>query len=270
MRFTLVFCLSFLLSFSLLQAQRGYSFTLGVGGGYYYGDLSAGFSNIFLKPSFSIAYGYYFTPALSLRIGLAHTTIGSADSLAGSGGRKMRDLHFRNSITEVSGILYYEFLSDKRFGYYYFNKPHITPYIFAGVAVFAHNPRAKYNGEWTKLQPLGTEGQFLSSGDNPEPYAFMQIAIPFGGGLSYRFSSNVAIGIELGYRKLFTDYLDDVSTNYPDFGQLEETSGSIAVSLSDPSGKARPGDQRGSPGSKDSYILGMVTFTFYLDKDGNL
>jgi hypothetical protein len=37
------------------------------------------------------------------------------------------------------------------------------------------------------------------------------MAIPFGGGIKFRISDRVVLAYEIGMRKLFTDYLDDVS-----------------------------------------------------------
>ena len=61
------------------------------------------------------------------------------------------------------------------------------------------------------LQPLGTEGEGFYKGE--KKYNLTQLAIPIGGGFKYAISNNVRIGIEVGFRKLFTDYLDDVSEN---------------------------------------------------------
>ena len=49
-----------------------------------------------------------------------------------------------------------------------------------------------------------------------KPYNLTQFAIPFGGGIKFRVSENVVLAYEVGFRKTFTDYLDDVSTFYVD------------------------------------------------------
>ena len=120
-------------------------------------------------------------------------------------------------------------------------------------------------GRTYNLQPLGTEGQYIIEGDYPAPYQRTQINVPMGIGMNLRFSSQLGVGMELGYRRTFTDYLDDVSTVYPDPDQLVEASGSLALALSNRSDSfALPGDQRGNPGLDDHYVFISVLMFYYL------
>ncbi len=83
-----------------------------------------------------------------------------------------------------------------------------------GIGIFTFNPEARFGGdEWIDLQPLGTEGQWLADPENryPEPYELTQFNIPFGGGLRFRLSRRWDMEVEIGWRKTFTDYLDDVA-----------------------------------------------------------
>lgn len=162
--------------------------------------------------------------------------------------RYTRNLHFRNDIKEFSldllldlGWHHRTFASRRKF----------IPYLFAGVAIFHHNPKAKVPdvdalhyelgnaqpiqqmdpryagvtpGEWIDLKPIGTEGQHLP-GSEVKPYKNWNFAIPMGFGLRYRISRHYDFTFEMGYRKLFMDYLDDVSGVYvnPDeFGEGPE------------------------------------------------
>ncbi|MCZ6901097.1 MAG: hypothetical protein O7F74_12745, partial [Bacteroidetes bacterium] len=52
-------------------------------------------------------------------------------------------------------------------------------------------------------------------------YKKFQIAIPVGIGARFRLPSNFDLAFEIGYRHLFTDYLDDVSRGYVDLGILD-------------------------------------------------
>jgi hypothetical protein len=81
-------------------------------------------------------------------------------------------------------------------------------------------------GQWINLKPLGTEGQNaeLNSTDvnfGIRPYKSIQPSIPAGIGIRVRISNATDIWIELGFRYLFTDYIDDVSRNYVDLGVLK-------------------------------------------------
>ena len=147
-----------------------------------------------------------------------------------------------------------------------------TPYVFGGLAVFRFNPYT-HDAAHQKvfLKPLSTEGQGLD-GYNLEPYSLTQVAIPFGGGIKYALTDNIRVGAEVGIRKTFTDYLDDVSTNYADPVDLLEQRGQQAVDFSYrgdevPGGNpAYPlkGDQRGGANQKDWYYFSGLTLSFRL------
>jgi hypothetical protein len=69
---------------------------------------------------------------------------------------------------------------------------------------------------------------------------------------------------------MFTDYIDDVSTTYPNMVELEMERGPIAVQLSDRSGELgiEPigafGRQRGVSGDKDSYYSFRIGIVYYI------
>ncbi len=70
------------------------------------------------------------------------------------------------------------------------------------------------NGEWVDLKPLRTEGQGLIPGR--EEYKLTQLNIPMGIGVKYFLTETFHVSSEVLHRKTFTDYIDDVSTNYVD------------------------------------------------------
>ena len=253
-----------------LSAQRTHSFSIGGGVSYYHGDLTDKFNNVFVRPVVTGSYSYYFQPNLRFRLGVAYSSLGAADSLANDPARVDRNLHFRSPIVEGSAVVVYEFLRDKKFGISWISKPHISPYIFGGVAMFKFNPKARYEGQWYALQPLGPEGQFIEGGDYPEPYSRLQVSLPVGVGITVRFADYVGASFEIGHRLTLTDYLDDVSTNYPDMGRLVETSGPVAAALSNRSGTLNSGiGKRGNPGANDSYMFFNFILTYYLDRYAN-
>ena len=88
----------------------------------------------------------------------------------------------------------------------------MTPYLFGGFSVFHFNPKADFGGSNIELQPLGTEGQGI---DGKKKYKRIQFALPIGGGIKISVGK-IGIGIEVGARRTYTDYLDDVSTKYID------------------------------------------------------
>lgn len=246
----------------------------------YFGDLDAGFGFFrFTKPAFGFNVVYHYDPHMHLRLSVNQAWVGAMDE---GGKNASRNLHFRSPITEVSMQVCYDFIGNYR---KYKYRPFFTPYIFAGVGIYAYNPKAKFfdvaqdKSVWIELQPLGTEGQFLPLLDQgyPRPYALTQVNIPFGAGIRYKFTYMIDIGFEVGLRKLFTDYLDDVSSLYPNMRALELQNPKAYI-MSDRSydiegeggGRAFPygagsGNVRGFSNQDDWYVFSMVTVNFIID-----
>jgi len=134
-------------------------------------------------------------------------------------GRYQRNLNFKSKISEISLIAEFHplfmfvdwSLRDDR------DPPRLSPYLAIGVGYFSFNPQAKSRrGDWIDLQPLSTEGQGFIEYPERKPYKLSQMNIPIGGGIRYELSSAFNLRAEFLYRKLTTDYLDDVSTRYID------------------------------------------------------
>ncbi|GAB4420095.1 MAG: hypothetical protein OHK0039_33290 [Bacteroidia bacterium] len=256
-----------LLTGQFALAQRTHAISAGVGTIYYYGDLTDRFNNSLLRPAGSISYSKYFLASTSFRASIGYGEIGATDIMALDNPRRVRNLHFKSHLLEVGAVVVHEFIRDKNFGNSWQGKPHFSPLVFAGVTMFHYNPKARYEGVWYDLKPLGTEGQGLP-GSQLTPYSLLQVSVPLGGGVSIRLSEYAGVNVEVGYRLTMTDYLDDVSTVYPDFGLLAEYRGPLAVELSERSADNRfnPGDQRGNAGANDGYFFTMVSVTYYLSK----
>lgn len=172
------------------------------------------------------------------------------------------NLNFKSSVIELAAEMEYDFLP------FLPGSPNLTftPYIFGGVAGFKFNPLAEYQGSYLQLQPIGTEGQTIA-GSNLQPYSLYNISFPFGLGFKKSVSDGVIFGVELGFRPTLTDYLDDVSGNYPDFTELAQTEyGNVAVELSDRRPEANldaatSGSLRGNPNNRDWYGFLLISIT---------
>ena len=178
---------------------------------------------------------------------------------------RARNLSFRSHLYEVNVQMQY-FLTK----YDVRDDKISSPYIFAGIAGFHFNPQASYHGRWYNLQPLGTEGQVMNDGSSNDRYRLLQVSVPFGLGWQIALGEVGNIGIELGVRKTFTDYLDDVSGIYPDVELLAATNPEAATlafrspefyqnSMDNPVGTLR-----GNPDTKDWYFMLGVTYTVNL------
>lgn len=213
----------------------------------YYGDLAPNpgrFSTdvSFTRPAVGIFVSQRLGPRFSLTGNFMYGTlrgsdVASADVNDRANGkfRYLRNLSFRNRIKELSLVATYDVFENQAT---YLSRVKWTPFAYGGLAVFHHNPQAiaplnglegqplEEAGQWVSLQKLGTEGQHsdLQATDanyGIKPYKLIQLAIPMGVGVRFRLHDVVDFSAELGFRYLFTDYIDDVSQNYVDLGVLE-------------------------------------------------
>ena len=174
-----------------------------------------------------------------------------------------RGLHFRSTVFELSGQIEFNFLPFEAGNALYT----WTPFVYTGLSFFHFNPQAENeDGLWVNLQELGTEGQGSTSFPERTKYPLAQLAIPLGGGLKIAINPSFNVILEYGVRKTFTDYLDDVSTTYPEGVNSNVIDISNATyEMSDPTGTHVAGDQRGDPDKKDWYSFVGITLSFKLN-----
>ncbi len=262
--------ISILLFFSLAKSQVSKTYiSLGpsLGATNYKGDLDDDFTLRFTKPGLGFVFNYHFHPNFRMRLSYFHGWMGAADSVSKNFARNWRNLSFRSRIDEFSAQLVYDLLGSSRRPKY---RPQYTPYLFAGVAVYNFNPQAKLDGKWYNLHDYGTEGQKLPGATNK--YSLTQISIPVGLGFKYKLNNYWDLALEMGIRKLFTDYLDDVSDQYANPNDLLATGGPIAVKLADRSKYTQQGssgyaakDIRGFKQQNDWYIYTGFILTRIID-----
>ncbi|PWT76029.1 MAG: hypothetical protein C5B59_07430 [Bacteroidetes bacterium] len=248
------FLIAGLLLPGLLQAQRWHINFLG-GISNYSGDLQS--KTLTLDQS-NFAFGagvqYDVTRHISVLSNLALLKVSAADKY------NKPDLQFRNLSFE-SQIFEWNVLAE--YNFFDLTKKVFTPYVFGGVAFYHFDPYAfDSTGRKIYLQPLSTEGQGLPQYPDSKPYSLNQFAIPFGAGIKLRITENVVIAYEMSFRKLFTDYLDDVSNRYVDENVLLAAKGPTAVMMAYRGGELKggapyppSGTVRGNPKYKDFYYF---------------
>jgi len=239
------------------------------GGMNYIGDLNN--QSVFGKVN--VAAGgllrYNFDERWSMRgdIDFGHVEGGNPDYI------ERRNLSFYSHIVEASLRVEFNFfpfsMRDDHFVW--------TPFIFGGIGFFAYNPKAQYTDpntgetQWYELQPLTTEGQGTPLNPTNTPYNLMQLNMPFGIGVKYHPSKSLTLCAEYGFRKTWTDYIDDVSTLYVDNTALKEYAGDVAAALADRSSQVEPGYvnvagvQRGDDSLDDWYAYFNVSLTLKFD-----
>lgn len=232
----------------------------------YQGDLQDKrftFSQAHFAGGFGLSYD--LSDNLALRGGVVFGKLSGDDKL---GRNVLRNLNFTSGVTEFS--LGAEYYITK------LNEHVLTPYVFGGIAVYHFNPYT-HDTTGTKyfLKPLSTEGEGFVSG--VKNYNLTQLAIPFGGGVKLSLSDNINVGLELGLRKLFTDYIDDVSTRYVDQALLSTSRGPKAAELAYRGNELKNGDPypaagtiRGGSKNKDWYYITGLTISFRLGSGNGL
>jgi hypothetical protein len=263
-----LFIFSSLFLTGLCQAQDVYLNFLG-GFSNYQGDLQA--RRVTTRQS-GYAFGaqllYEISPRSTARTGITLGKIRASDAQSGNAQQVKRNLSFGSNIFEVHLAGEFHLLD--------IYQSRISPYIFAGISYYKFNPyTTNAAGRKVFLQPLSTEGQGLLAYPDRKPYKLGQFAVPFGGGFKVAMSDNVRLGFELGMRKTFTDYLDDVSDKYADEIKLLAERGPESVDLAYrgdelPGGAPYPGETelRGSPKSKDWFYFAGLTIGIRLLGEG--
>ncbi len=202
-----------------------------------------------------------FNNHFSMRANLIEAKVRGSDAYTNDPFRKNRNLSFRSKIEELSVTADVNIFTIKKK-----QKKTQNLLAFVGVGVFRFNPQANYKGKWYDLQPLGTEGQGLI--DNKPKYNKTSYNIPFGLGYNFDISSSQKIGLILTMRKTFTDYIDDVSTNYYDNNRLTEANGEMSGILADRNLNRNSGvikqsnSGRGNPKINDNFAFLQFTYSF--------
>lgn len=221
-------------------------------------------------------YQYYLAEKIAVRPSFYFARVSGDDALTQERFRNHRNLNFVSNLYELSVTGEYQFLKEK-IGNIYGVKTStgkklglkssaIGIYGVAGIGIVFYNPKGRGpNGANVALRKLGTEGQGLP--DGPKKYKPVTVVVPMGFGFRKSIGRDMGLKLELTHRLTFSDYIDDVSTNYYDNSIIRTSKGDVAAYMADPSFKndgldnTSHGLQRGDPTDKDSYMF--LTISFY-------
>lgn len=243
--------------------MRGLEIGPWVGASIYLGDLNTNFN--LDRPNVAGGFGarYNFNHRLAARVSFNYGKIEAYDSDSDNPFELNRNLNFQSTIYD--GTLQFEF---NFLPYFHGHREYFfTPYAFAGISIFRYEPKTRAdNGDLISLRELGTEGQLRG-----EEYLVIGSALTGGLGFKWDLSYELSMDINIGIRNANTDYLDDVSTTYPDISDLERFRGPLAVELSDrglmldAGGDRidREGEQRGDATVNDRFIFVGIGFNYY-------
>lgn len=245
---------------------------VGIAGGIsqYFGDLQYGYEARANNVALGFFARYNLKKQLAIKAQFSQTNLSGTDAFQRQSNafEFNRNLSFQSKLYELAvqgewNITKFDIRDNKK----------TAPYLFAGIAAIYNTPQAELDGVWHDLQSMGTEGQTLEGG---EKYSKLNVAFPLGVGVKINLTERFNIGFEFGYRITLSDYLDDVSGNYPDLALLEEIN-PIASQLSFRSPEILPqlagnpvGKPRGNPADNDGYFIGNITLSFNLVKGYDL
>jgi hypothetical protein len=192
-----------------------------------------------------------------------------------------RNLDFTTKLSEWSAMIeIYPFkILNRKKGLF---QSALQPYGLLGIGRFTFNPQGSYYDEISQdyvlvdLAPLKTEGQGMLEYADRKPYQLTQTNIPFGVGINYLLGAKTSMSFEFVGRKLFTDYLDDVSTTYIDpsvyrnyfsgedleIAQLMTNKSAII----DPNQPYGVGGQRGNSKNNDFYYSFNIKLNIQINK----
>lgn len=166
-----------------VRAQRS-ELGFGLGTFNYTGDLVRTYNFKFSKPAATVFFRSNISKVVSFRAGITAGKLGATEKPIDAFATQ-RNASFDIFLIEGALNMEYHFLNwrdDKRPMRY-------TPYLFAGIALF------------------GISGNETKSAE----YSNVQTAIPFGVGFKYILNPQWYAALEVGIRKTFFDYLDNVS-----------------------------------------------------------
>jgi hypothetical protein len=123
--------------------------------------------------------------------GLHYSKIAGDDKLSVNTSRYIRGKSFTNNIVDFVA----------RFEYYipvtrFISYP-VDIYVSTGINLFYHKP-VLYEDPEDIYNPKGVK----------QPYSNIQLGTPFSAGAFYTFDNNIRAGLDVCWRKTYTDYLD--------------------------------------------------------------
>lgn len=235
-----------------------------IGNALYFGDLSRTAVSINpnkMRPNIGLRFNYQATEQFSIGLSNNYMVIAGSDNAENDvrGTSYARGLSFRTTVIDAALMAEWNFTRFKLMSSF-------VPSIFAGGNIYYFKPEARVNGEgqWFNLRDIGTEGQTISGAD--QAYKKIMFGIPVGVSIKRHLTQRTVVALSYTYNKIFTDYLDDVSTGaYPDTAPLAAANPNLSqdalVSLSNPNNQA---GQRSSSSSNDGYGYWGLTFTVKL------
>jgi hypothetical protein len=226
---------------------------------YYQGDLAPRPVDLSFGPgnlALGISVGRDINDWLSLNLKYFRGRISGDDAFAENLDRRSRNLSFSSPIYEYG--IYTDLKVNKLWKG--LDKYKLKMFLTMGYNLVHFDPHTYYQGQWVRLQPIGTEGQTLP-GSTVQPYKLYTWSRMIGGIIEFDFSPKWSLGLEATPRKTYIDYLDDVSTVYVNYDEMIDAGNLLGAALTNRMGeyfntdpvKVNTGSPRGRADKNDWY-----------------
>lgn len=218
------------------------------GASYYLGDINPRRHFMANHPAFGAYFRYTTNYRYAWRFGVNYGRVSAADAASGEADQIERGASFQSPVYEGHALAEFNFV-EYRIGH---DRHRFTMFVFAGLGVSYTSPVSDIGRGYA-------EGQGAMVENGRGRYSKYQMCVPFGVGIKFNVGEKTGIGFEWGPRKLFTDYLDDVSGTYNEaaIGLHPGTGETVSYSRA-------AGNMRGNPNTRDWYFFYGVTLTFKL------
>lgn len=244
----------FLIFFPTVICAQKNEIGIFIGSSGYKGDIgNQKIGYIFKNQSFStgVVYKNNINEYLSLRSSFKYGKLSANDSESENVSIQERNLNFKSFIYDLNIGFEFNFFKFK----FSSRRKISTPYLYGGISIFKFNPMGQnFNGEWLYLQTISTEGQSIN-----QQYKLVSWSLPFGFGYKTQLKNKLSMGIEWIWHKTYTDYLDDVSSYYPEAELLSPEAYEINYQNNQ---IITPGKSRGNPNNNDWFNFFGITFTY--------
>ncbi len=183
-RLIIIFFL-FFFSIPFIHAQTTTDIGVIGGASYYMGDINHKKQFYSPGPAYGGILRYNINPRHSVRITVMQATVSGNDLDFDNAFQQARKHSFESHLTEISGVFEFNFFEYTAYQDY----KDITPVVNAGIS-------------FTVIQ---------------EQTSIPKLALPFGLGFRFRISDYLSAGFDWGFRKTFTDDIDNLKAPY--FGE---------------------------------------------------
>jgi OmpA-OmpF porin, OOP family len=201
------FLIPLLCCLHVLQAQNGKYWEAGflLGATNYSGDLSykpVSLSNTY--PGYGAYMRRFFNRSFSVK---AHAYSGAISGDDKGAPYEERSFRFSSNITELGLVGEVHLFTKDRFSKTGLHSFAMSPYLYAGVGITFANPDAEYYG------PPDRRNDFLRVPLPEEGLDHRFLLAPMGAGLRFDIYDYLVLGLEGGFRPVFSDDLDGVRVN---------------------------------------------------------